>query len=206
VPGAKITEVTRRDGTAASVVFTWRQARTVEKAGLCFTSVQVTAAETSEHTAKVVPEDGGRGRSVAVARAGLIEIDLGTQQRIRWMRRLTRIGAGARRSGTSMIPIPGNVRVWLATGHTDMRRGFPNLARLVQEDLKQNPNLGDLYVYRGRRGEDLGRIWTYVRDDRPFGDRNPPAAACNRAGVRDRPCKRASASCWQISPHGSGSQ
>jgi len=24
-----------------------------------------------------------------------------------------------------MIAIPGNVRVWLATGHTDMRRGFP---------------------------------------------------------------------------------
>jgi hypothetical protein len=29
-----------------------------------------------------------------------------------------------------MIAIPGNVRVWLATGHTDMRRGFPSLARL----------------------------------------------------------------------------
>jgi hypothetical protein len=26
-----------------------------------------------------------------------------------------------------MIAIPGNVRVWLATGHTDMRRGFPSL-------------------------------------------------------------------------------
>ena len=30
-----------------------------------------------------------------------------------------------------MIAIPGNVRVWLATGHTDMRRGFPSLARLI---------------------------------------------------------------------------
>ena len=35
-----------------------------------------------------------------------------------------------------MIAIPGNVRVWLATGHTDMRRGFPSLSRLVQESLK----------------------------------------------------------------------
>jgi transposase len=36
-----------------------------------------------------------------------------------------------------MIAVPGNVRVWLATGHTDMRRGFPSLARLVQESLKR---------------------------------------------------------------------
>lgn len=45
-----------------------------------------------------------------------------------------------------MIAIPGNVRVWLATGHTDMRRGFPSLARLVQESLKRDPHAGDLYV------------------------------------------------------------
>ena len=52
-----------------------------------------------------------------------------------------------------MIAIPGNVRVWLATGHTDMRRGFPSLARLVQEDLNRDPHAGDLYVFRGRRGQ-----------------------------------------------------
>ena len=52
-----------------------------------------------------------------------------------------------------MIAIPGNVRVWLATGHTDMRRGFPSLARLVQENLKRDPHVGDLYVFRGRRGD-----------------------------------------------------
>jgi transposase len=84
VPGAKVTEVARRNGIAASVVFTWRrQARTVEKAGSCFAPVQVTEAETSEHAVKDVPEDGGRGRSVTVARAGLIEIDLGNRRRIR---------------------------------------------------------------------------------------------------------------------------
>jgi transposase len=26
-----------------------------------------------------------------------------------------------------MIPVPSNVRVWLATGHTDMRKGFASL-------------------------------------------------------------------------------
>ena len=35
-----------------------------------------------------------------------------------------------------MIPVPAGVRVWLATGHTDMRKGFATLALLVQETLK----------------------------------------------------------------------
>ena len=58
-----------------------------------------------------------------------------------------------------MIAIPGNVRVWLATGHTDMRRGFPSLARLVQESLKRDPHAGDVYVFRGRRGDLIKIIW-----------------------------------------------
>ena len=28
-----------------------------------------------------------------------------------------------------MIPIPAGVRVWLATGHTDMRKGFDGLEK-----------------------------------------------------------------------------
>ena len=32
-----------------------------------------------------------------------------------------------------MIPIPNGVRVWIATGHTDMRRGMQSLALAVQE-------------------------------------------------------------------------
>src|SRR4051794_6555427 len=41
-PGAKVTEVARRNRVAASVVFTWRrQARTVERVGPCFAPVQI---------------------------------------------------------------------------------------------------------------------------------------------------------------------
>lgn len=32
-----------------------------------------------------------------------------------------------------MIAVPSNVRVWLAAGHTDMRRGMNGLALQVQE-------------------------------------------------------------------------
>ena len=47
-----------------------------------------------------------------------------------------------------MIPIATGVRVWLAAGHTDMRKGFDGLAVLVQETLKRNPHDGHLFVFR----------------------------------------------------------
>jgi transposase len=84
-PGAKVTEVARRNGVAASVVFTWRrQARTVERVGPCFTPVQIAAAvETSENNPKPASEDDHRMRPLPAARNGLIEIDLGNRRRIR---------------------------------------------------------------------------------------------------------------------------
>ena len=83
-PGAKVTEVARRNGIAASVVFTWRrQARTVEKVGPCFVPVQIAAAETGEQAAKVVPEIDRQVRPGPVARTGLIEIDFGSRGRVR---------------------------------------------------------------------------------------------------------------------------
>jgi transposase len=84
-PGAKVTEVARRNGVAASVVFTWRrQARTVERVGPCFAPVQIAAAmETSENNPKPASEDDHRMRPLPAARNGLIEIDLGNRRRIR---------------------------------------------------------------------------------------------------------------------------
>jgi transposase len=40
-----------------------------------------------------------------------------------------------------------------------MRRGFPSLSLLVQECLKRDPHAGDLYVFRGRRGDLIKVIW-----------------------------------------------
>jgi transposase len=58
-----------------------------------------------------------------------------------------------------MIPVPTGTRVWLATGHTDMRKGFDGLALLVQEVLKRDPHGGHLFVFRGRRGDRIKVIW-----------------------------------------------
>ena len=56
-----------------------------------------------------------------------------------------------------MIVPPSGVRVWLSTGVTDMRRGMNGLALQVQEQLKRDPHAGDLYIFRGRRG-DLAKV------------------------------------------------
>jgi transposase len=58
-----------------------------------------------------------------------------------------------------MIPIRSGVRVWIATGHTDMRRGVNGLALQVQEGLRRDPHAGDLFVFRGRRGDLIKILW-----------------------------------------------
>jgi transposase len=58
-----------------------------------------------------------------------------------------------------MIPIRSGVRVWIATGHTDMRRGMNGLAMQVQEGLRRDPHAGDLFVFRGRRGDLIKVLW-----------------------------------------------
>ncbi|WP_271552934.1 IS66 family insertion sequence element accessory protein TnpB [Bradyrhizobium sp. CCBAU 45394] len=58
-----------------------------------------------------------------------------------------------------MIPIPSGVRVWIATGHTDMRRGMNSLAVLVQEAFRRDPHGGDLYVFRGKSGKLIKILW-----------------------------------------------
>jgi IS66 Orf2 like protein len=58
-----------------------------------------------------------------------------------------------------MIAFPSGARVWLATGHTDMRKGFDGLALLVQEVLRRDPHGGHLLVFRGRRGVLIKVLW-----------------------------------------------
>ncbi len=58
-----------------------------------------------------------------------------------------------------MIPVPAGVRVFLATGHTDMRKGFDGLALAVQEHLKMDAHAGQIFVFRGRRGDLIKVLW-----------------------------------------------
>jgi transposase len=58
-----------------------------------------------------------------------------------------------------MIALPAGVQVWLAAGATDMRKGFDGLAALVQQHLAEDPFSGQLFVFRGRRGDRLKILW-----------------------------------------------
>ena len=58
-----------------------------------------------------------------------------------------------------MIALPAGVRVWLAAGATDMRKGFDGLAGLVQTQLLEDPFSGQLFVFRGRRGDRVKILW-----------------------------------------------
>jgi transposase len=51
-----------------------------------------------------------------------------------------------------MIAAPGEARIWIATGHADMRKGMQGLSLLVQEHFKRDPFAGDVFLFRGRGG------------------------------------------------------
>ena len=64
-----------------------------------------------------------------------------------------------------MIAPGAGVRVHLACGPTDMRKGIAGLAALAQEVLRQDPCSGAVFAFRGRRGDRVSlctlsfRIW-----------------------------------------------
>ncbi len=50
--------------------------------------------------------------------------------------------------------------MWIATGHTDMRKGMNSLSLQIQETLKRDPFGGDLYIFRGRKGDLVKILWS----------------------------------------------
>lgn len=58
-----------------------------------------------------------------------------------------------------MMGLPTDIRIWLVAGVTDMRKGFDGLAALVQEALAEDPFSGQLFVFRGRRGDRIKVLW-----------------------------------------------
>jgi len=59
---------------------------------------------------------------------------------------------------SALGPPPG-IRVWLACGRTDMRKGMDGLAMLAQQVLNENPFGGALFAFRGRRGSLVKLLW-----------------------------------------------
>jgi len=58
-----------------------------------------------------------------------------------------------------MIGLALGTRIWIVAGVTDMRRGFIGLAGMVQTALEENPFSGQVFVFRGRRGDLIKVLW-----------------------------------------------
>jgi transposase len=59
-----------------------------------------------------------------------------------------------------MMGLPAGTRIWLAAGFTDMRSGFNGLAAKVESTLADDPFSGNVFVFRGRRGNVVKLLWS----------------------------------------------
>ncbi len=58
-----------------------------------------------------------------------------------------------------MIGLPAGTRIWIVAGGTDLRCGFVGLAGMVQTALEEKPFSGQVFVFRGRRGDLIKVLW-----------------------------------------------
>ena len=72
-------------------------------------------------------------------------------------------GAGARAGHGVAYPLmffpESQLKVWLYTRPTDMRKSFDGLSSLVKEKLRENPLSGQLFVFVNRRGNYLKALY-----------------------------------------------
>jgi transposase len=146
-PGAVVADVARRAVIGADQIYRWRQQFT---RGGSFAQVLIAPPEATS-------PNGARN---AMCAEPVVEIEFAGNARAYPGLDPGAVGGVDRQGiGAAMIPVPSGVRVWLAVGHTDMRRGMNSLAIQVQQILKRDPHAGDLYVFRGKRGQLIKILW-----------------------------------------------
>lgn len=58
-----------------------------------------------------------------------------------------------------MIAFSADVKVWIAGGVTDMRRAMNTLALQVQQGIGRDPYAGEIFCFRGRKGDLVKILW-----------------------------------------------
>lgn len=58
-----------------------------------------------------------------------------------------------------MLSISRTTRVFLATGATDLRKGFDGLHALVENVIEEDPFAGHLFVFRNQRRDRIKLLW-----------------------------------------------
>jgi transposase len=62
-----------------------------------------------------------------------------------------------------VIGLPAAIRVFVAAGASDLRRGFDGLARLARDVIEEDPLSGHLFVFANRR-RDRVKVLYWDRD------------------------------------------
>ena len=58
-----------------------------------------------------------------------------------------------------MLNVESGIRIYLCTGHTDMRKGINGLSFLAQSIISDKLNTGALFVFRGKRADRIKIIY-----------------------------------------------
>jgi transposase len=58
-----------------------------------------------------------------------------------------------------MLTLPTSLRVFAKTGPTDMRKSFEGLTGLVERELGQQVESGDLFLFFNRRSDRVKVLW-----------------------------------------------
>jgi transposase len=98
-----------------------------------------------------------------------------------------------------MIAPPAGTSIWIAACVTDMRRGFDGLAALVQTQLEADPFSGQIFAFRGWRGDRIKLLWWGVSRTWEWASRSPlagdgfkpPSAAAFKRRDGERPLEKA---------------
>lgn len=138
-PGAVVSHVARAFDVHLSQLYRWRRelglARNDEAQGFAQVIVQGDAC--------------GIGSKPCAIRVRLEQMEV----------EIAEHAPAALAGAVAVIPVPSNARIWLALGHTDMRRGMRSPALQVQQVLRKDVHAGDLFVFRGRSGSLWKILW-----------------------------------------------
>jgi hypothetical protein len=165
-PGAVIADVARRADVCSSLIYRWRRKFVAARPG--FSEVIIALVNNGDGPPGdkiaapfVQPPEASAVTALSTTEHRQLRLRstagcaFPPQSRRSWRRQWLQLWFG----DEPMIPVPSGARVWLATGHTDMRKGFAGLALLVQETLRRDPHCGHLFVFRGKRGDLIKILW-----------------------------------------------
>jgi transposase len=123
-PGVVVTAVAKRHDVHPNLLHYWRR--------------QAKRALGDDGSVRFLPSRRKACIASESRTEGPIEIELDGSVRVRVYAAVDEAALGPRVASVApMIGLPSETRVWLASGVTDMRRGFDGLALLVQEVLKR---------------------------------------------------------------------